>query len=202
MSLWDHSIAVIKANQTENGAFIASPSFPTYHYSWFRDGAYIAHALDLAGERDSARRFFDWAVWAVGLRQDAAQRAIAAGRAGQKPADADLLHTRYTVDGQPGEMQWFNNQLDGFGTLLWALEQHIVLGDKPMPPEWVATIALLADYLSALWRQPCSDCWEEFIDKIHMATLAAIYGGRHRRVSSLERRLIRRRSRENPRVRA
>lgn len=177
MNLWDHSIAVIKANQSANGAFIASPSFPTYHYSWFRDGAYIAHALDLVGERESARRFFGWAVWAIGLRAEATSRAIAAGRAGQVPADADLLHTRYTADGQPGEMQWFNNQLDGFGTLLWALDQHVEMSGAPIDPEWLPVARQLADYLAALWSQPCSDCWEEFKDKIHMATLAAIYGG-------------------------
>jgi GH15 family glucan-1,4-alpha-glucosidase len=28
-----------------------------------------------------------------------------------------------------------------------------------------------------LWAQPCFDCWEEFPDKVHTHTLAAIYGG-------------------------
>ena len=158
MSVWEHSIAVIKANQSANGAFIASPSFPTYHYSWFRDGAYIAHAMDLVSERSSAHRFFDWAVWAIGLRADAARRATAAGRAGARPNDDDLLHTRYTADGQPGYMEWFNNQLDGFGTLLWAMEQHVATTSEPMEPGWSPVVGLLADYLSALWTQPCSDC--------------------------------------------
>lgn len=177
MNLRDHSIAVIKANQTENGAFIASPSFPTYHYSWFRDGSYIANALDLIGERESSRHFFNWACWAIGLRRKAAERAIAAGRAGQTPDPSDLLDTRYTADGLPGDVQWFNNQLDGFGTLLWTIQQHVAISGQPMPADWAPAVALLADYLSALWRQPCADCWEEFPDKRHTATLAAIYGG-------------------------
>jgi GH15 family glucan-1,4-alpha-glucosidase len=36
---------------------------------------------------------------------------------------------------------------------------------------------LVADYISALWRRPCFDCWEEFPDKVHPYTLAAIYAG-------------------------
>jgi GH15 family glucan-1,4-alpha-glucosidase len=177
VSLWDTSIEVIKQNQAANGAFIASPTFPTYHYSWFRDGSYTAYALDLAGEHDEAGHFFDWALWVVGKRTEQAQRAIAAGRSGRAPDGADLLETRYAVDGQSGEAEWPNNQLDGFGTLLWAIEQHVQLAGSVLSTERLASVALLADYLSALWQLPCSDCWEEFHDKVHIATLAAIYGG-------------------------
>jgi GH15 family glucan-1,4-alpha-glucosidase len=177
VNLWDTSIDVIKQNQAPNGAFVASPNFPTYHYSWFRDGAYIAYALDLAGEHDAAGRFFDWALWVIGTRTEQAHRAIATGRSGRAPSGADLLETRYAVDGRSGEADWPNNQLDGFGTLLWAIEQHVRLAGAVLSTEQLASVALLADYLSALWRFPCSDCWEEFHDKIHIATLAAIYGG-------------------------
>lgn len=177
VNLWDKSIEVITANQSPNGAFIASPSFPTYHYSWFRDGSYIAYALDRAGEHEAAGRFFDWATWIVSNRTEQAQRAIAIARSGVMPDDADLLDTRYTVDGQPGEMEWFNNQLDGFGTLLWAIEQHVLLARSNPPASTLEAVRLLGDYLSVLWRFPCADCWEEFSDKQHIATLSAIYGG-------------------------
>jgi GH15 family glucan-1,4-alpha-glucosidase len=177
MNLWEKSVSVIRENQSSNGAFIASPAFPTYNYSWFRDGSYIAYAMDLTGEHDSAHRFFNWALWAVDQRTEKAERAIEAGKAGKTPDPADLLDTRYTVDGQPGEMEWLNNQLDGFGTLLWAIEEHLNLTAQPMPEDWKPGVSLLARYLHALWKQPCSDCWEEFADKIHIATLSAIYGG-------------------------
>lgn len=176
-NLWDKSIDVIASNQAPSGAFIASPSFPTYHYSWFRDGSYIAYALDLAGEHQAAGRFFDWATRTVNSRADQARRAIAAGRAGVVPGGADLLNTRYTVDGQSDDVEWPNNQLDGFGTLVWAIEQHAMLSKSEPCAETLDAVALLADYLSALWTFPCSDCWEEFADKMHIATLSAIYGG-------------------------
>ncbi|KPV52167.1 hypothetical protein SE17_17090, partial [Kouleothrix aurantiaca] len=50
-----NSIALIRAHQSPNGAYVASPTFPTYHYCWFRDGTYIAYAMDLVGEHASAR---------------------------------------------------------------------------------------------------------------------------------------------------
>jgi GH15 family glucan-1,4-alpha-glucosidase len=111
------------------------------------------------------------------VRKEQAQRAIAAGRSGRVPDGADLLETRYAVDGRSGEAEWPNNQLDGFGTLLWAVEQHTRLAGVALTGEQLDTVALLAEYLSALWRFPCSDCWEEFHDKVHIATLAAVYGG-------------------------
>ena len=42
---------------------------------------------------------------------------------------------------------------------------------------WVEAARCTADYLVALWQRPCFDCWEEYPDKIHIHTLAAIYGG-------------------------
>lgn len=171
------SIAIIKANQADSGAYLASPNFPTYHYSWFRDGSYIAYAMDLVGEHESAARFFAWATSAVNQRRERARRAIAAALNGETPDPADLLDTRYTVDGTEGEADWPNNQFDGFGTLLWAIERHQRFTNRPIDDATREAVALLADYLSALWRFPCSDCWEEFHDKIHIHTLSTIYGG-------------------------
>jgi GH15 family glucan-1,4-alpha-glucosidase len=177
VNLRDASIAIIKANQAESGAYLASPNFPTYHYSWFRDGSYIAYAMDLVGEHESAARFFSWATSAVNERSERARRAIASASNGETPDPADLLDTRYTVDGAAGEADWPNNQFDGFGTLLWAIERHQRLTNGTLDEAMRSAVELLADYLAALWRFPCSDCWEEFADKIHIHTLSAIYGG-------------------------
>jgi GH15 family glucan-1,4-alpha-glucosidase len=174
--LYTHSIALIRAHQSPNGAYVASPTFPTYHYCWFRDGTYIAYAMDLVGEHASARRFYDWAAAMVASRAAAVERAIAAAPYGQ-PAPADLLDTRYTLDGAVGTDDWPNFQLDGFGTLLWGMQQHLAAAHSPLPDAWRPAVQLLARYLGALWQLPCYDCWEEFGDKIHTATLAALYGG-------------------------
>ena len=176
LDLYTHSIALIRAHQSPNGAYVASPTFPTYNYCWFRDGTYIAYAMDMVGEHASARRFYDWAAAMVASRTAAVERAIAAAPYGQ-PAPADLLDTRYTLDGAVGTDDWPNFQLDGFGTLLWGMQQHLANDHATLPAAWLPAVQLLARYLGALWQLPCYDCWEEFGDKIHTATLAALYGG-------------------------
>jgi GH15 family glucan-1,4-alpha-glucosidase len=72
--------------------------------------------------------------------------------------------------------------LDGFGTLLWGLEQHVRLRTQALTepsPQWNLAERLLIRYLAALWQQPNYDCWEEFPDRIAVSTLAAVYAGLH-----------------------
>jgi GH15 family glucan-1,4-alpha-glucosidase len=171
------SIDLILQHQAPSGAYIASPNFPTYHYCWFRDGAYIAYAMDLAGESASARRFHDWAAAVIDARTEVVTRALDKVTRGQDLEPADYLHTRYTLDGGEGEGEWPNFQLDGFGAWLWALEAHLASCRTPLPEAWRRTVAGVCDYLAALWQLPCYDCWEEFPDRVHPHTLAAIYAG-------------------------
>jgi GH15 family glucan-1,4-alpha-glucosidase len=177
-SLFERSVEIILRNQSPSGAYVASPSFPTYQYCWFRDGSFIAYAMDLVGQPESAARFHAWAAAAVNARTDLVQRAVTKARRGGSLTGGDILHTRYTLDGQDalGEA-WPNFQFDGFGTWLWALSEHARLGGGVLPPEWLQAAGLVADYLAALWARPCYDCWEEFPDHVHAHTLAAIYGG-------------------------
>lgn len=175
--LYKRSVEVIRENQTPSGAYLASPNFPTYHYCWFRDGAFIAYAMDLTGEHDSASRFHEWAASAINQRANTVGRAVAAGVLGEIPAPADQLHTRYTASGEPGDEDWPNFQLDGLGTWLWALREHQKHITTPLSSSAMAATSLTAEYLVALWPLPCYDCWEEFPDKIHPHTLAAIYCG-------------------------
>jgi GH15 family glucan-1,4-alpha-glucosidase len=177
--LYQRSIEIILENQSANGAYIASPNFPTYQYCWFRDGSFIAHAMDLAGQSASARRFHQWVAERVNERKELVRIGLAKSRSGEKLTEAEILHTRYRLDGSDGESgNWPNFQLDGFGTWLWALNQHQKLSpSRQLSPELLDAADLVADYLSELWSRPCYDCWEEFPDHVHPYTLAAIYGG-------------------------
>jgi GH15 family glucan-1,4-alpha-glucosidase len=176
VDLFHHSIHVILANQASTGAYIASPTFPIYHYSWFRDGAFIAYAMDLVDKHESARRFHDWASLTVLRHAEKAARAIERAQRGE-PLGDDYLHTRYTLDGHEGINDWPNFQLDGFGTWLWALAEHLRLTAASLPSRWREAVNLTGSYLAALWRIPCLDLWEEHQDKIHPYTLAAVYAG-------------------------
>lgn len=178
-NLYQRSIEIILENQSPNGAYIASPNFPTYHYCWFRDGSFIAYAMDLAGQHESAHHFHQWVADRVNERKELIQTGLAKARTGEKLTEAEILHTRYRLDGTDGEPgNWPNFQLDGFGTWLWALNEHQKLNIEQQIQQTMLDAAdLVADYLSELWSLPCYDCWEEFPDRVHPHTLSAIYGG-------------------------
>jgi GH15 family glucan-1,4-alpha-glucosidase len=177
--LYHRSIEIILENQSPNGAYIASPNFPTYHYCWFRDGSFIAYAMDLAGQHESAHRFHDWVASRVNERKTLVLTGLEKARSGERLSESEILHTRYRLDGSDGEPgNWPNFQLDGFGTWLWALLQHQKQNPAvTLSKDLLDAADLVAEYLSGLWSLPCYDCWEEFPDQVHPHTLAAIYGG-------------------------
>ncbi len=178
IDLVQHSIKVIRENQAPSGAYIASPNFPVYRYCWFRDGSFIAYAMDLAGEHDSARRFHEWASRTVQRYEAKLCRCIENAGRGSKPTAEECFHTRFTLEGLEAQDDWPNHQLDGLGTWLWALSQHAQLsGASAALESWQRAAPPIREYLAALWRLPCYDCWEEHGDRVHTYTLAAIYGG-------------------------
>lgn len=176
VNLYQRSIRVICDNQAPSGAYIASPAFPIYRYCWLRDGAFIAYSMDLAGCPESARRFHKWVSRVILNHKEKARRGIMKVSQGKKLQEGDYLHARYTIEGEEANEEWGNFQLDGLGSWLWSLAQHIDLtGERNQ--QWEEAVELAIRYLAALWQQPCYDCWEEYESKIHVSTLAAVYGG-------------------------
>src|ERR1700719_4455279 len=94
------SIAIIEAGQAASGAYVACPLYPIYNYCWFRDGTFIAHAMGLWRKHESARHFYDWATGVIAERADAIERCLENVAQGRSLNPVDLLHTRYTLDGQ------------------------------------------------------------------------------------------------------
>jgi GH15 family glucan-1,4-alpha-glucosidase len=156
------SVEVIRAGQAPTGAYVASPAYAVYGYSWLRDGAFIADAMSRAGEAGSAEAFFGWCARLLVARRDAVEGG---GR----------LDARYTVDGQEPPGPWSGYQLDGYGAWLWALDAHERRHGRPVE-DVEEGAALSADYIEARWREPCFDWWEER-EGLHPATLAAIAAG-------------------------
>lgn len=177
-SIFDESIAVILGHQAPSGAYIASPSFPTYAYSWFRDGSFIAHAMDRVGQHASAERFHRWAGRVLRRYTPKMDELITRRETGLPIGLGDQMHTRFTLDGAEAAAEWTNFQLDGYGTWLWSFVDHVQRsGNHALYAELRPQIVQLVRYLATFWQSPCYDCWEEFGDKVHTATLAAIYGG-------------------------
>jgi GH15 family glucan-1,4-alpha-glucosidase len=149
VNLATRSVEVILAGQSPAGSYVACPSFPVYRYSWFRDGCFVADAMRVAGEVESAARFFDWCA-----------RVILARPSG--PWDA-----RYTLDGEPDRSDWPKLQTDGPGLYLWALRRR---------GRWDESADTVARWLGDHWGEPSIDWWEER-DGVHAATLWCIAEG-------------------------
>src|SRR5450432_1385284 len=158
-----HSLHVILDNQNANGAYIACPNMPDYQFSWFRDGAYIAYALTLDGDRvgeaykdsmsaqwESVYRFNTWCAARINERAERMQRAISQVARGTAPDMRDVLNARYRVDGSEGPDEWPEFQLDGLGSWLWSLGVYAEkFGFTPLPIAWEEAVDHAAHYLAA-----------------------------------------------------
>ena len=140
---------MILAGQAPSGAYVASPTFPTYRYCWLRDGSFVADAMSRAGERASAEAFFDFVTGLEGF-------------------DA-----RYRLDGgrDDGD-EWPLRQHDGWGLFLWALREH--RRRHRTAARWET--GHVERHLERVRHEPCVDWWEER-EGLHVATLACIAAG-------------------------
>ncbi len=176
LALAHRSVQIIRANQAPSGAYLASPNFPVYRYSWLRDGAFIADAMSRAGQIASAEAFFAWCSRVLSAREARIDALIARQQAGEAIDAAEFLHARYTLDGEESGEEWTDFQLDGYGAWLWALDAHRRRHGRPVEP-FLAGAVLSARYIAAFWDHPSYDWWEEHPDHRHTSTLAALYGG-------------------------
>lgn len=190
LDLYQKSIEVIRAGQASSGAYVASPTFSQYGFSWLRDGTWIAYAMDCVGQHDSAAAFYQWVAETI-IGQKTRLQALLTKIAQKLPLEeTDYLPTRFTLDGQVEEGgSWWNFQLDGYGTWLWGLVEHLSITQTPLSSTQRLAAEMTVRYLAALWQSPNYDCWEEHRQQIHPATLASIYGGL-RAIQALEPALV------------
>jgi GH15 family glucan-1,4-alpha-glucosidase len=178
MTLYAKSLSIIRAGQHASGAYVASPTFSQYGYSWLRDGTWIAYGMDCAGQHASASAFYTWVGRTLAGQRDHLERLLYKLERYETPSDADYLPTRFTLDGKINQDDWWNFQLDGYGTWLWGLAAHVdMTGDRALWADLEPAITLTVRYLTPLWQSPNYDCWEENREQIHVSTLAALYGG-------------------------
>ncbi len=180
MDIYQHSIQIILQNQHKSGAYIASPAFPNYRYCWLRDGSFIAHAMDRAGEHQSAEAYFRWVDQAIQNYAYKVEQLEEQLKKGAVDVTPYILHTRYTLEGEEEntDSTWGNFQIDGYGSWLWALAMHIrQTGNDALLSEFSGSIHTTIRYLKATWQLPNYDCWEEHPEFLHPYSLSAVYGG-------------------------
>jgi len=174
------SIEIILKNQSKSGAYIASPNFRQYAYSWLRDGSYIAVSMDVVGKHGSARAFHLWVNRVVQRYRQKIESIQKALKNGHQLEDKDFLFTRYSLTGYEdlSDESWGNFQYDGYGTWLWALwEHHQLTGDDHFIAQVWQSVKDVLEYLNLVWQLPSYDCWEEHPELLHPYSLACAYGG-------------------------
>jgi GH15 family glucan-1,4-alpha-glucosidase len=178
LDLASGSVKSMLAHQVPSGAFLASRDFPPYQFCWLRDGSFVAFALDRAGERQAAERFHRWAAAAIAGITPIMRTATERRLAGEANIASSMPPARYAVDGSPDTDGWPNFQVDGYGTWLWSLSEHVRRwGARALANELSESVQLAGDYLGAVALDPCYDCWEENGAAVHTSTLACVYGG-------------------------
>lgn len=182
--LAESSVELIAGLQDASGAYPASPTFSAYSgYCWFRDGAFIADGMSAAGAVESATRFFDWCAGILESRSATVAHIVELAATEQPVPDKHMLPTRYTLSGEDGDDEWWDFQLDGYGTWLWAVAEHSRRHGLPLD-RWRRAIELTVDYLASSWGRPCFDWWEENPERVHVSTLGCIVAGMQAAVDS------------------
>lgn len=175
--LAERSADLLRGHQDQGGAWPASPGFAPYEFAWFRDGSFIAEGASAAGLYGEADRFHGWCARVLERERPAVERLLAMLGDGRRPADSDYLPARYNRDGTRHEDDWWNFQVDGYGTWLWALERHLARPSAGGPSPYAEGIETAVRYLVATGTGTCRDWWEENRDQTHVTTLAGVAGG-------------------------
>ncbi|MET8049027.1 glycoside hydrolase family 15 protein [Streptosporangium sp. NPDC005286] len=177
MTLVSHSLDVIKRFQSHTGAYPASPTFSAYRgYSWLRDGAFIAEGVSRHGDVAGADAFHAWSAGVLGDRAGQVDALVARAARGERVSPAEMLPTRFTLDGVDGDDEWWDFQLDGYGAWLWALREHSRRHGRAVPGVEKG-VRTAVRYLTAFWQLPCYDWWEEHVEQRHVATLGSVHAG-------------------------
>lgn len=182
-ALHTHSRDVILSLQLPNGAYPACPTFSAYQgFCWFRDGAFIADGLSADGEVDSPNAFFSWCAMIMDRYTPQIEEIIARAEAGDPAPGSQMLPARYTFDGGLGADEWTDFQLDGYGTWIWALDEHVRRHGVDAAP-YADAVAITVRYLLSSWQRSCYDWWEEHAEQVHVSTLGCIVAGLRAAVS-------------------
>lgn len=172
------SVESILRNQKSNGAIIASPDFDQYHYCWIRDGSFCAYALDVAGEHEASALYHSWVGQAVEGISAIIDDVIERSRRGDELDPLHMPPARFSLGGSTVIDGWPNFQIDGYGTWLWALGQHLEsIGRSEVPGQLRECVVRIGRYLGTFALSPCYDVWEESGAAVHSSTLACVYGG-------------------------
>jgi GH15 family glucan-1,4-alpha-glucosidase len=179
VDLYKRSLLIVRTQIDNHGAIIAANDYDitrfardTYSYMWPRDGALVAHALDMAGYSAVTQQFYNFCADVI-------------------TKEGYFLH-KYNPDGSLASSwhPWYANgekqlpiQEDETGLVIWALWHHFdrfrdIEFIKPLYRRLIIAAAeFMVDFrLENGLPKPSHDLWEERWG-IHAFTVAATYAG-------------------------
>lgn len=174
------SLLIVRTQIDENGAIVAANdsdimhySRDTYSYVWPRDGAWVTAALDQAGYRDLANRFFEFCNQVV----------ESGGFFLQKYNPDRSLSSSWHPWVQQGVPE-LPIQEDETASVIWALWRHFAQNrDVEVVKPFYRHLIVESGHFMANYRHPQThlpldswDLWEERRG-VHTYTVAAVYGG-------------------------
>jgi len=182
VELYKRSLLIIRTQIDNDGAILAANDSDVaeratdhYSYLWTRDGALVAHALDLAGYSFLTRKFFAFCEKIVHREGYFLQKYNADGTV------ASGWHAAWDVW---GEKQLVPIQEDETALVIWALWEHY---DKFRDIEFVRRlyrplITKCADFMAEFRHNDLSlpkPSWNLWEDRrgIHCFTVSAVIGG-------------------------
>jgi GH15 family glucan-1,4-alpha-glucosidase len=197
------SIDIILAGQDSTGSFPASTEFPGFHYSWLRDGTFIAYGMLVSGHPESMKKFLQWENRAISPLEHIVEKVEERVSRGEKLKSREILPARYTMEGKIEEKkkkgyffatvftnvyateegtdtggEWNLFQVDSYGIWMWGLAQYLEkTGDLALLEECKKAVELSVRYLKCTWNMKCYDSWEEYGAYQHPSTLGCVAGG-------------------------
>ena len=178
-TLYRRSLTTIRVHTDNDGGIIASSDTDmlhhgrdTYSYVWPRDGAIVAHSLDVAGYSDAARRFFTFMTAQLERGGYLMHKYRSDGTLGSS------WHP-WIIEGQPE----FPIQEDETALVLYMLHQHYLIArdleylELMYNPFIEPAANFMVEFVSAEYGLPQNsfDLWEENF-AVSTYTASATYG--------------------------
>lgn len=175
-----------------SGAIIAAPttSLPEkiggirnwdYRYCWLRDAAFTVTALDQCGFTVEGGAFVDWMLYATRLTHPKLQvlyTIFGEARIPERTLDLEGYRgSRPVRIGNAAEKQF---QLDVYGEVLGAVDEHLEPNDENSPPPKLyrdvrQLLSRLADVVTDRWQDPDNGIWEKRAERkqhVHAKVMA------------------------------
>lgn len=162
---------VIQSQQLPSGLLIAGGG--DYDKVWIRDNVYVALAFVEAGKYIEAAKIYNELCNIIARYGHVLTAGI------YPTQDSELLHPRFSKDGEIVPGQWSNKQHDAVGVLLFGIGQLHMLDSSLISDSTKHVARQLITYLESCryWEDTDNGMWEEEPQLVHASSLGACIRG-------------------------